>query len=40
MMGEKVREMAEVCQGKQIDLIASGYNKTILPYAWLSLLAD
>ncbi len=38
MMGEKVREMAEVCGGKQIDLLASGYNKAILPYAWLSLM--
>jgi acetoin utilization protein AcuC len=39
MIGEKVREMAEVCGGKQLDLIASGYNKAVLPYAWLSLLA-
>ncbi|MFA5307858.1 MAG: histone deacetylase [Dehalococcoidales bacterium] len=38
MMGEKVREMAEVCDGKQLDLIASGYNKQVLPYAWLALL--
>jgi acetoin utilization protein AcuC len=37
-MGDKVREMAEVCQGKEIDLIASGYNQTVLPYAWLALL--
>lgn len=39
MMGEKVRFMADICQGKQIDLIASGYNKDVLPYAWLSLLS-
>jgi acetoin utilization protein AcuC len=39
MMGDKVREMTQVCGGKQIDLIASGYNKDILPYAWLSLLS-
>jgi acetoin utilization protein AcuC len=39
MMGEKVREMTEVCQGKQVDLIASGYNKDILPSGWLSLLS-
>jgi acetoin utilization protein AcuC len=39
MMGERVREMAEVCGGKQIDLLASGYNRKILPYAWLSLMA-
>ena len=38
MIGAKVREIAEVCQGKAIDLIASGYNKTVLPYAWLALI--
>lgn len=37
-MGEKIREIAEICQGKEIDLLASGYNRDILPYAWLSLL--
>ncbi len=39
MVGDKVREMSEVCGGKQLDLIASGYNKAVLPYAWLSLLS-
>lgn len=39
MLGEKVRQMAEVCGGKQIDLIGSGYNKEVLPYAWLALLS-
>jgi acetoin utilization protein AcuC len=39
MMGNKVREMSQTCHGKQVDLIASGYNKDILPYAWLSLLS-
>jgi acetoin utilization protein AcuC len=39
MMGEKVREMTQICRGRQIDLIASGYNKEILPYAWLSLIS-
>jgi acetoin utilization protein AcuC len=38
-VGEKVREMAEICQGKQIDLLTSGYNESILPYAWLSLIS-
>lgn len=38
-MGEKVRAMSAICDGKQIDLIASGYNISILPYAWLSLLS-
>jgi acetoin utilization protein AcuC len=39
MIGETVREMAQICQGKVIDLIGSGYNKEILPYAWLALIA-
>lgn len=39
MMGEKVKEMTAGCDGKQVDLIASGYNKDVLPYAWLSMLA-
>ncbi|MEA3253314.1 MAG: histone deacetylase [Chloroflexota bacterium] len=39
MIGQKVREMAEICQGKQIDIIGSGYNKEVLPYAWLALIS-
>jgi acetoin utilization protein AcuC len=39
MIGGKIREMAEICGGKEVDLIASGYNKYILPTAWLSLLS-
>jgi acetoin utilization protein AcuC len=39
MIGEKVRAIAEICHGKEIDLIASGYNEKILPYAWLSLIS-
>lgn len=39
MIGEKVREMAELCGGKTIDLIASGYNEVVLPYAWLALIS-
>ena len=39
MIGEKVREMSDVCGGKGIDMIGSGYNKEILPHAWLSLIA-
>ena len=39
MIGEKVREMAEICDGKVIDLIASGYNREVLPYAWLALIS-
>lgn len=39
MIGEKVRSMAEICEGREIDLIASGYNEKILPYAWLALIS-
>jgi len=38
-LGEKVREMAEICEGRQIDLVTSGYNESILPYAWLALFS-
>ncbi len=40
MIGEKVREIASVvCDGRVIDLIASGYNERVLPYAWLALIS-
>lgn len=40
MIGGKVKKLTEkVCQGKEIDLIASGYNQKVLPLAWLSLLS-
>lgn len=39
MIGERVRKMAANCQSKLIDLIASGYNKDVLPYAWLALIS-
>lgn len=38
MIGEKVRNLAEICDGKEIDLIASGYNLEILPSCWTALL--
>jgi acetoin utilization protein AcuC len=38
MFGEQVREMAEVCDGREIDLIASGYKRHILSPAWLALI--
>jgi acetoin utilization protein AcuC len=38
MIGENVRKLAEICDGKEIDLIASGYNLKILPFAWTALL--
>ncbi len=39
MIGEKVREIARLCDDKAIDLIASGYNEKVLPYAWLALIS-
>lgn len=39
MIGENVRRLSEICQGKEVDLIASGYNQKILPLAWLSLIS-
>ena len=40
MIGKNVRSLAdEVCQGKEVDLIASGYNKEILPLAWTTLIS-
>jgi acetoin utilization protein AcuC len=39
MIGEKVSEMAKLCGDKVIDLIASGYNERVLPYAWLALIS-
>jgi acetoin utilization protein AcuC len=39
MIGEKVRDMAEICDGKVIDLIVSGYNMKVLPSSWMALIA-
>lgn len=39
MIGRKVRKLAEICGGRHIDIIGSGYNLKILPYAWMSLIA-
>ncbi|UCG84427.1 MAG: hypothetical protein JSW38_06320, partial [Dehalococcoidia bacterium] len=39
LIGDTVRALSEVCQGKVIDLIASGYNRQVLPYAWLALIS-
>ena len=37
-IGERVRKMARICDGKVIDLITSGYSLDVLPYAWLALI--
>ncbi|MBN2099957.1 MAG: hypothetical protein JW753_10230 [Dehalococcoidia bacterium] len=40
MIGRKVKEVAErVCEGRRVDLLGSGYNQTVLPVAWLALVA-
>ncbi len=39
MIGERVRKLAGLCEGKLIDLIASGYNPRVLPQCWLALLS-
>jgi acetoin utilization protein AcuC len=36
MIGDKTHDMAEICEGKVVDLIASGYNRKLLPYCWLA----
>jgi acetoin utilization protein AcuC len=39
MIGQTVREISRFCGGKVIDMIASGYNKSVLPQAWSALIA-
>jgi acetoin utilization protein AcuC len=39
MIGEKVRNLSKICKGKEIDLIASGYNLKILSYCWTALIS-
>jgi acetoin utilization protein AcuC len=38
-MGEKIRGLTQVCGGKLIDMVASGYYTNVLPYAWLAMIA-
>ncbi len=33
------RQIAKLCQGKEVDLICSGYNPIILPVAWLAIVS-
>ncbi|MFH0987325.1 MAG: hypothetical protein V1841_00310 [Patescibacteria group bacterium] len=40
MIGENVKRLSKLfCGGREVDLLASGYNREILPLAWTSLLA-
>jgi acetoin utilization protein AcuC len=40
IIGEKVRDLSLLCEGREIDLIASGYNLEILNYCWTALLSS
>jgi len=40
MIGKMVKEIAgKVCKGKEVDLLGSGYNLGVLPYAWSALIS-
>lgn len=39
LIGRRIADLSDrLCQGRAVDLICSGYNQTVLPYAWLSLV--
>ena len=38
MIGRRIAGLSNICGGKVIDLIASGYNLDVLPYSWLALI--
>jgi len=38
-LGQKVKNLTQICEGREIDMIASGYNNQVLPYAWLALIS-
>jgi acetoin utilization protein AcuC len=38
MIGRRIADLSGICNGKVIDLIASGYNLDVLPYGWLALI--
>lgn len=40
MIGEKVKNLTKICQEREIDLIASGYNLKVLPYCWTALISQ
>ncbi|MDI6603216.1 MAG: hypothetical protein QME57_03840 [Patescibacteria group bacterium] len=39
MIGKKIKKLAEICDGRAIDMIGSGYNKKVLPHSWLALIS-
>ncbi len=38
MIGRRIADLSSICDGKVIDLIASGYNMDILPFGWRVLI--
>lgn len=38
-IGQKVKEIAEICDGKEVDLICSGYKPSVLPEAWSAIIS-
>lgn len=38
MIGRRIAGLSNICNGKVIDLIASGYNMDVLPYGWMALI--
>ncbi len=38
-IGKSVREISKICDGKEIDLICSGYKPQVLSKAWLALIS-
>ncbi|MFQ6065685.1 MAG: histone deacetylase family protein [bacterium] len=40
MIGEKVRQISELCDNKSLDLICSGYKPEVLARVWLALITS
>jgi acetoin utilization protein AcuC len=38
-IGRSVREIAKICDGKEVDLICSGYNPQVMSRAWSALIS-
>jgi len=38
-IGQRVREIAQICDGKEVDLICSGYKPDVLPRAWSAIIS-
>ena len=40
IIGEKIKKLTQICNGREIDLIASGYNLEVLKFCWTVLLSQ